>query len=66
MVGVVLLPLAGEPLVLVAGGPLLDELCRGALGVQARAETAPRLAFVGPLGLRQHGALKKTQAGQVL
>lgn len=43
----------------------MDELCRGAFHVQALTEAAFRPAFVGPLGLRQHGALE-AQAGQIL
>lgn len=64
LVAIVLFPLADEPLVLVGRWPLLDELCWGAFSVQALTQTAFWLAFVGPLGLRQQGALR-TQAGQI-
>lgn len=65
LVAVIFFPLADEPLVLVARWPLLDEIRWGTFSVQALAETASGLAFDGPLGLRQHGALK-THAGQIL
>lgn len=64
LAAIVLFALAEEPLVLVGRWPLLDELCRGAFSVQALTQKAFWLAFVGPLGLRQHGALR-TQAGQI-
>lgn len=65
MAVVILFPFTGEALVLVCWGTLLDELCWGALHVQALVKTVSRLAFVHPLGLRQHGSLQ-TQAGQLL
>lgn len=55
---VVLLVLAGESLGLVWGGPLLDELCGGALGVQALAQVASGLALVHPAGLAGRVALE--------
>lgn len=56
---VVLLALAGDSLLLLWGGPLLDELCWGALGVQALAQVASGLALVvQPGGLRQRVALE--------
>lgn len=65
MAVVILFPFTGEALVLVCRRTLLDELCWGALHVQAIVKTVSRLAFVHPLGLRQHGSLQ-TQAGQLL
>lgn len=65
MAVVILFPFIGEALVLVCWGTLLDELCWGALHAQALVKTVSRLAFVHPLGLRQHGSLQ-TQAGQFL
>lgn len=64
MAVVILFPFTGEALVLVCWGTLLDELCWGALHVQALVKTVSRLAFVHPLGLRQHGS-RQTQAGQL-
>lgn len=62
LIAVILLPLAEEPLLLARWCELQDEICWGALSVQALAKNASGLAFPG---LSQHGVLQ-TKAGTIL
>lgn len=55
LIAVILLPLAEEPLFLARWCELQDEICWGALSVQALAKNASGLAFPG---LSQHGVLQ--------